>query len=67
MSDTFYKPLTPAFRSDINKAIDNNIADLRTCQSNAIVISQIFMLMDSERLSWQKGKNSLTENIVTKP
>ena len=28
---------------------------------------KIFMLMDSERLSWQKGKNSLTENIVTKP
>lgn len=41
MSDTFYKPLTPAFRSDINKAIDNNIADLRTCQSNAIVMAQI--------------------------
>lgn len=41
MSDTFYKPLTPAFRGDINKAIDNNIADLRTCQSNAIVMAQI--------------------------
>lgn len=41
MSDTFYKPLTPAFRSDINKTIDNNIADLRTCQSNAIVMAQI--------------------------
>lgn len=41
MSDTFYKPLTPAFRSDINKAIDNNIADLSTCQSNAIVMAQI--------------------------
>lgn len=41
MSDTFYKPLTPALRGDINKAIDNNIADLRTCQSNAIVTAQI--------------------------
>lgn len=41
MDDTFYKPLTPAFRSDIDKAIDNNIADLSTCQSNAIVSAQI--------------------------
>ena len=37
MSDTFYKPLTPSMRNNINNAIDRNIAVLDTCQENAFV------------------------------
>ncbi|MBO5069924.1 MAG: hypothetical protein J6C37_06135 [Roseburia sp.] len=37
MSDTFYKPLTPSMRNNINNAIDRNIAELDTCQENAFV------------------------------
>lgn len=41
MSDTFYKPLTPSLRQDINRSIDANIAELRTCRSNGLVNMQI--------------------------
>ena len=41
MSDTFYKPLTPQFRADINDSINRNIAELKTCESNAFVNMQI--------------------------
>lgn len=41
MSDTFYKPLTPSLRQDINCSIDENIAELKTCQSNGLVNMQM--------------------------
>lgn len=41
MSDTFYKPLTPSLRQDINRSIDENIAELRKCRLNALVNMQI--------------------------
>lgn len=41
MSNTFYKPLTPSFRNEINQSIDNNIDELKTCQSNGLVKVQI--------------------------
>ena len=41
MSDTFYKPLTPNFRAEINESIDKNIAELETCKNNGLVSMQI--------------------------
>lgn len=41
MSDTFYKPLTPNLRADINNSIDSNIEELRTCKPNGLVNAQI--------------------------
>ena len=41
MSDTFYMPLTPELRNNINSSIDGNISELRTCKTNAFVIMQI--------------------------
>lgn len=41
MSDTFYMPLTPELRNNINSSIDNNIYELRTCNQNAFVNIQI--------------------------
>lgn len=41
MSDTFYKPLTPDLRGDINRFIDISISDLCTCEQNAFVNVQI--------------------------
>lgn len=41
MSDTFYKPLTPELRNNINRSIENNISELQTCRPNAIVNAQI--------------------------
>lgn len=41
MSKTFYKPLTPSLRADINISIDKNIAELKTCKSNTFVNMQI--------------------------
>lgn len=41
MGETFYKPLTPNLRADINDLIEKNIAELRTCQSNVFVNMQI--------------------------
>lgn len=41
MQNTFYKPLTPSLRAEINASIENSIAELQTCQSNAFVNMQI--------------------------
>ena len=40
MSETFYKPLTPQFRAELNKSIDKNMEELKTCQNNAYVSMQ---------------------------
>ena len=50
MSDTFYKPLTPSLRADINASIDKNIAELQTCQSNVFVNMQIAGYEQTRRL-----------------
>ena len=50
MSDTFYKPLTPNFRSEINESIENNISELMTCESNALVNMQITAQMMAKNL-----------------
>lgn len=41
MSETYYKPLTPKLREEINDAIVSNMAELKTCENNAIVNAQI--------------------------
>lgn len=41
MSETFYKPLTPAIRQSLNESIDALIAELNTCKPNAFVNAQI--------------------------
>lgn len=41
MSKTFYKPLTPSLRVDINISIDKNITELKLAKSNAFVNMQI--------------------------
>lgn len=41
MSDTFYKPLTPDIRNNINSSIDTNISKLHICQPNAFVNAQL--------------------------
>ena len=41
MSDTFYKPLTPDLRGDINRSIDSSISELRACEQNAFVNAQL--------------------------
>lgn len=41
MSETFYKPLTKELRDSINRSIDSNICELKTCESNALVNMQI--------------------------
>ena len=50
MSDTFYKPLTPRFREEINASIDCNIAELKTCSNNAFVNAQIVGLKATRNL-----------------
>lgn len=45
-----YKTLTPSFRQDIDKGFDEAIAELQTCQSNALVNAQINALQTSKRL-----------------
>ena len=35
-----YKPLTPAFRSEIQKSISSQMQELNTCQDNAFVSVQ---------------------------
>ena len=50
MQETFYKPLTPSLRADINTSIEKNIAELRTCQSNAFVNMQITGYEQTKRL-----------------
>lgn len=41
MNETFYKPLTPDFREQINDTISKNIAELKTCEPNALVNMQL--------------------------
>lgn len=41
MSKEFIKPLTPELRSNINKALDRQRAELKTCESNAFVSVQL--------------------------
>ena len=41
MSKTYYKPLTPKLREEINDAIVSNMAELQTCQSNVFVNEQM--------------------------
>ena len=50
MSKTFYKPLTPSLRADINTSIDKNIAELKTCESNIFVNMQITAYEQTKRL-----------------
>ena len=47
---TFYKPLTPALRSDITAGINKNMAELNACQPNALVSIQKIGLIQLERL-----------------
>ena len=41
MSKTYYKPLTPKLREEINDSIVSNMAELQTCQSNVFVNEQM--------------------------
>lgn len=41
MNNTFHMPLTPELRNKINRSIENNISELRTCERNSIVNIQI--------------------------
>lgn len=41
MAETFYKPLTPEFRGQINDSISKNIAELKSCEPNVFVNMQI--------------------------
>ena len=50
MQETFYKPLTPSLRADINASIEKSIAELRTCQNNAFVNMQIAGYETTKRL-----------------
>lgn len=50
MSDTIYKPLTPALRSKINDLIDININELMTCERNGLVNMQITAQMAVKNL-----------------
>lgn len=40
MEDTFYQPLTPTFRTEIQNSISQNMAELNTCQNTAYVVAQ---------------------------
>lgn len=50
MQNTFYKPLTPSLRAEINASIENSIAELRTCQSNVFVNMQIASYEQTRKL-----------------
>lgn len=50
MNKTFYKPLTPSLRADINDSIEKNLAELRTCKSNVFVNMQIARYEQTKRL-----------------
>ena len=41
MSDDFYRALTPSFRAEINKSIDDNMMELATRERNAFVNMQM--------------------------
>jgi len=50
MSETFYKPLTPSLRTEINASIEKSISELRTCKSNVFVNMQIAGYEQTKRL-----------------
>lgn len=50
MGETFYKPLTPRLRADLNDSIEKNLAELRTCQRNVFVNMQIAGYEQAKRL-----------------
>ena len=35
MNNTFYKPLTPALRNEINASIEQNVSEMNTCKPTA--------------------------------
>lgn len=59
MNETIYKPLTPEMRLKINESLDNNIAELKTCERNAIVNYQIF-----EQENLKKLINALPDGFL---
>lgn len=40
IENTFYKPLTPTFRVEIQNSIAQNMAELNTCEQNGLVSAQ---------------------------
>lgn len=50
MKGEFVKPLTPSLRRDINASIESQIAELKTCDSNALVSAQICGMEACKRL-----------------
>ena len=50
MGETFYKPLTPSLRADINSSIEKNISELKTCKSNVFVNMQIAGYLQTQKL-----------------
>lgn len=50
MQETFYKPLTPNFRAEINESIEKGIEELKTCESNVFVNMQIVAYEQTKRL-----------------
>lgn len=40
MYNEFYKPLTPAFRTEIQNSISQNMSELNTCQNTVYVSAQ---------------------------
>ena len=50
MSDSFYKPLTPLLRSEINNGFNEQIAELQTCEKNVFVNLQLESLRISKNL-----------------
>lgn len=47
---TFYRPLTPALRSDITDGIHKNMTELNACQPNPLVNIQKIGLIQLEKL-----------------
>ena len=45
-----YKPLTPSLRTKIDDAFDRQVEELKTCESNALVMVQISALQAYKRL-----------------
>lgn len=45
-----YKPLTPNLREEINNTINNQIAELKTCELNCYVNFQLVALNATKRL-----------------
>ena len=50
MDNTFYKPLTPQLRADINSSIEKNVEELKTCKPNVFVNMQLERLRITKML-----------------